>query len=77
MDALQDFGFAQGVVARLGVLIYPLDYFVATIAQLMAKKGDAPTGDARSATSASRYGVLVVTKDGRFIQTSTRGSIRR
>ncbi|MFI5041736.1 MAG: CoA transferase, partial [Acidimicrobiales bacterium] len=49
----------------------PMDYFVATIAQLMAKKGDKPTSDARSAMAASRYGVLVATKDGRFIQTST------
>jgi crotonobetainyl-CoA:carnitine CoA-transferase CaiB-like acyl-CoA transferase len=49
----------------------PIDYFVATIVQLMAKKGEAPAADTRSATAASRYGVLVVTRDGRIIQTST------
>jgi len=51
--------------------IDPLDYFVATIVQLMAKRGESPSADARAATAASRYGVLVATKDGRFIQTST------
>ena len=37
----------------------------------MAKKGEEPMSDARSATAASRYGVLLATTDGRFIQTST------
>jgi crotonobetainyl-CoA:carnitine CoA-transferase CaiB-like acyl-CoA transferase len=49
----------------------PVDYFVATIAQLMAKRGEAPALDARTGLAASRYGVLVCTRDGRFIQTST------
>jgi crotonobetainyl-CoA:carnitine CoA-transferase CaiB-like acyl-CoA transferase len=64
-------GRGQALDATLFAGLDPLDYFVATIAQLMNKKGDVPTADARSATAASRYGVLVVTKDGRFIQTST------
>ncbi|MCU1365628.1 MAG: putative CoA-transferase, partial [Ilumatobacteraceae bacterium] len=61
----------QSLDATLFAGLDPLDYFVATIAQLMAKQGNTPTADARSATAASRYGVLVVTRDGRFIQTST------
>ncbi len=64
-------GRGQSIDATLFAGIDPLDYFVATIVQLMAKKGETPAGDARSATAASRYGVLVVTRDGRFVQTST------
>ena len=64
-------GRGQALDATLFAGLDPLDYFVATIAQLMAKKGEAPMADARSAVAASRYGVLVVTKDGRFLQTST------
>src|SRR5271168_8326 len=37
----------------------------------MAKRGENPSADSRSATSASRFGVLLATRDGRFIQTST------
>ena len=36
-----------------------------------AKQGEAASADSRAATAASRYGVLVGDKDGRFIQTST------
>ncbi|HUF96814.1 MAG TPA: CoA transferase [Ilumatobacter sp.] len=64
-------GRGQTVGATLFAGLDPLDYFVATIAQLMAKKGEAPSADARSAMAASRYGVLLVTSDGRFLQTST------
>ena len=64
-------GRGQRLDATLVAGLDPVDYFVATIAQLMAKKGERPAMDARSATSSSRYGVLVATKDGRFIQTST------
>ena len=64
-------GRGQVLDATLFAGLDPLDYFVATIAQLMAKKGEAPMADARSATAASRYGVLLVTSDGRFVQTST------
>jgi crotonobetainyl-CoA:carnitine CoA-transferase CaiB-like acyl-CoA transferase len=39
--------------------------------QLTARKGEAPMLDAREQLAASRYGVLVCSKDGRFIQTST------
>src|ERR1700687_2553454 len=35
LHALQDFGFAQSVVARFGILIYPLDY-------LVVRRNDAP-----------------------------------
>ena len=64
-------GRGQALDANLVNGLEPLDYFVATIAQLMAKKGEEPMSDARSATAASRYGVLLATRDGRFIQTST------
>ncbi len=64
-------GRGQALDATLVSGLEPLDYFVATIAQLMAKKGEEPMSDARSATAASRYGVLLATRDGRFIQTST------
>lgn len=64
-------GRGQALDATLFAGLDPLDYFVSTIAQLMVKKGEAPSGDARTAMAATRYGVLVVTKDGRFLQTST------
>jgi crotonobetainyl-CoA:carnitine CoA-transferase CaiB-like acyl-CoA transferase len=38
---------------------------------VMAKRGEKPSADARAATAASRFGVLLVTRDGRFVQTST------
>ncbi len=64
-------GRGQLLDANLVNGLDPIDYFVATIVQLMAKKGDAGSSDSRALTSASRYGVLLVTSDGRFIQTST------
>jgi crotonobetainyl-CoA:carnitine CoA-transferase CaiB-like acyl-CoA transferase len=64
-------GRGQRLYATLVAGLDPVDYFVSTIVQLMAKQGDTPTGDARSAMAASRYGVLAATRDGRFIQTST------
>ena len=64
-------GSGQSLDATLVNGLEPIDYFVATIVQLMAKKGEAPEADTRSATAASRFGVLVVTRDGRIIQTST------
>lgn len=64
-------GRGQQLNATLYAGLEPIDYFVSTIVQLMTKKGEKPTADARSATSANRYGVLVATRDGRFIQTST------
>ncbi len=64
-------GRGQRLQSTLVAGMDPVDYFLTTVVQLMAKRGEAPALDARSATEASRYGVLVVTKDGRFIQTST------
>jgi crotonobetainyl-CoA:carnitine CoA-transferase CaiB-like acyl-CoA transferase len=64
-------GRGQALDATLVAGLDPIDYFVSTIVQLMAKKGEAPSADSRSATSASRFGVLLATRDGRFIQTST------
>lgn len=64
-------GKGQALDSTLFAGLDPIDYFVATVVQVMAKKGEKPSGDARSATSASRFGVLLVTRDGRFIQTST------
>jgi crotonobetainyl-CoA:carnitine CoA-transferase CaiB-like acyl-CoA transferase len=64
-------GRGQALDATLFAGLDPIDYFVATIAQLMAKRGEKPQADSRTASSASRFGVLVATRDGRFIQTST------
>jgi crotonobetainyl-CoA:carnitine CoA-transferase CaiB-like acyl-CoA transferase len=64
-------GRGQQLDATLVAGLDPIDYFVATIVQLMAKKGEKPSGDSRSLTGASRFGVLVASRDGRFIQTST------
>ena len=64
-------GRGQQLGATLVAGLDPVDYFVSTIAQLMVKRGEEPAIDARTAIGASRYGVLVATKDGRFIQTST------
>jgi crotonobetainyl-CoA:carnitine CoA-transferase CaiB-like acyl-CoA transferase len=64
-------GRGQQLGATMVGGLEPIDYFMATIVQLMKKKGvDAPM-DARDSTAASRFGVLVATRDGRFIQTST------
>ena len=64
-------GRGQALDATLVAGLDPIDYFVSTIVQLMAKKGESTSGDSRSLTGASRFGVLLVTRDGRFIQTST------
>lgn len=64
-------GRGQALDSTLVAGLDPIDYFVSTIVQLMAKKGEKASADARSATSASRFGVLLATRDGRFIQTST------
>jgi crotonobetainyl-CoA:carnitine CoA-transferase CaiB-like acyl-CoA transferase len=64
-------GRGQRLDATLVAGLDPIDYFVSTIVQLMAKKGESAGGDSRSLTGASRFGVLVATRDGRFIQTST------
>ena len=64
-------GRGQKLDATLVAGLDPIDYFVSTVVQLMAKKGESTGGDSRSLTGASRFGVLVATRDGRFIQTST------
>ena len=64
-------GRGQALDSTLVAGLDPIDYFVQTIVQLMAKKGETASGDARALTGASRFGVLLATRDGRFIQTST------
>ena len=64
-------GRGQQIDATLLSGIEPVEYFVSTVAQLMVKRGEEPAIDARTGIAASRYGVLVATDDGRFIQTST------
>jgi crotonobetainyl-CoA:carnitine CoA-transferase CaiB-like acyl-CoA transferase len=64
-------GRGQALDATLVAGLDPIDYFVSTVVQVMAKRGEKPSGDARAATSASRFGVLLATRDGRFVQTST------
>ena len=67
----QQTGRGQSLDATLVSGVDPLDYFVATIMQMMMKKGQDTNIDARSLTSASRYGVLLITRDGKLVQTST------
>jgi crotonobetainyl-CoA:carnitine CoA-transferase CaiB-like acyl-CoA transferase len=64
-------GRGQALDATLVAGLDPIDYFVSTVVQLMAKRGESTNADSRSTTSASRFGVLLATRDGRFIQTST------
>jgi crotonobetainyl-CoA:carnitine CoA-transferase CaiB-like acyl-CoA transferase len=64
-------GHGQQVAATLWAGLEPIDYFVQTLVQVMSKRGEKPTTDSRSSLAATRYGVLAVTKDGRFLQTST------
>ncbi|WP_396905610.1 CoA transferase [Mycolicibacterium phlei] len=46
-------GRGQALDSTLFAGLDPIDYFVSTVVQVMAKKGEKPSGDARSATSAS------------------------
>jgi crotonobetainyl-CoA:carnitine CoA-transferase CaiB-like acyl-CoA transferase len=64
-------GRGQALDATLVAGLDPIDYFVSTVVQVMAKRGEKPSADARAAMSASRFGVLLATRDGRFVQTST------
>jgi len=48
-------GRGQALDSTLFAGLDPIDYFVSTVVQLMAKRGEKPSGDARSATSASRF----------------------
>jgi crotonobetainyl-CoA:carnitine CoA-transferase CaiB-like acyl-CoA transferase len=69
---IRDFtGRGQRLDATMWAGLDPLDYYVAPVVQIGAKRGEKAATDARSVIGASRYGVLLVTKDGRFIQTST------
>ena len=67
----QTTGRGQAISTTMIGGLDPVDYFVSTIAQLMAKRGEEAALDARTGIAASRYGVLVITRDGRFVQTST------
>ena len=49
--------------------IEPIEYFVSVVSQLLVERGGAGDGR-RSGVPGSRYGVMVATRDGRFIQTS-------
>jgi crotonobetainyl-CoA:carnitine CoA-transferase CaiB-like acyl-CoA transferase len=64
-------GRGQRLGATLVNGLEPLEYFVGTIAQLMVKQGQQPTMDSRDTAAATRYGMLMITKDGRIVQTST------
>ncbi len=71
LHARETTGQGQSVGATLFTGIEPLDYFVQNIVQLMAKKGEKPSGDARSMMAASRFAMTFATKDSRFLITST------
>lgn len=64
-------GRGQALDSTLVAGLDPIDYFVSTVVQVMAKRGEKPSADARAANAASRFGVLLATRDGRFVQTST------
>jgi crotonobetainyl-CoA:carnitine CoA-transferase CaiB-like acyl-CoA transferase len=64
-------GRGQSVAATMFAGLDPIEYFVLNIVQTMAKRGEKPSSDARSALDASRYSMLFATKDSRFLQTST------
>lgn len=69
--AREQTGRGQALDATMFAGLDPLDYFVATIVQMMKKHGIEGGMDARAATASSRYGVLLATRDSRFVQTST------
>ncbi len=64
-------GRGQRVDATMVQGIDPVDYFATMIWQVATREGKPPPLDAAAALTANRYGLLVCTKDGRFIQTST------
>ncbi|HVV30072.1 MAG TPA: CoA transferase [Mycobacteriales bacterium] len=64
-------GIGQQLRSTLVAGLDPADYFMTTVFQLAAKRGETSGADPRSHLAASRYGVLVCTRDGRFVQTST------
>jgi crotonobetainyl-CoA:carnitine CoA-transferase CaiB-like acyl-CoA transferase len=69
--AREQTGRGQALRATLAAGFDPLDYFNTVLVQLEAKHQAAPDSVARAVAGASRFGVLLATRDGRFIQTST------
>ena len=63
-------GLGQRIGATMLSGIEPIEYFVSVVSQLLVKQGKKPAMDVRSGVPGSRYGVMVATRDGRFIQTS-------
>jgi crotonobetainyl-CoA:carnitine CoA-transferase CaiB-like acyl-CoA transferase len=64
-------GLGQSLDSTIFAGLEATDYMVSIILQLMAKRGEPVDANTRGPQEANRYGVLVATKDGRFIQTST------
>jgi len=64
-------GRGQSLGATLYAGLEPTEYMVSIMLQLMAKRGEPVDANTRGSQEANRYGVLVVTKDGRLIQSST------
>ncbi len=64
-------GLGQQIDATMLSGVEPLEYLVSVVTQLRVKRGEEAAMDVRSGVPGSRYGVLVATSDGRFIQTST------
>ena len=64
-------GRGQRVDTTLAQGLEPLDYFVAMIVQMAMRSGGTAATDPRAAMTATRYGVMVASSDGYFIQTST------
>ncbi len=65
-------GHGQRVDATLVQGLDPLDYFSLMITLMMRRAGNSGVADTKSGAMAfTRYGLLVGTRDGRFIQTST------
>jgi len=63
----EDTGRGQAVDVTLASGLEPVDYFMAIVHQLAARR---PAASAGSPQVISRYGVLLATQDGRLIQTS-------
>jgi crotonobetainyl-CoA:carnitine CoA-transferase CaiB-like acyl-CoA transferase len=66
----QTSGRGQRVSATMVAGLEPLDYFMQVVVQLMAMRGDTSVPLEPRAVAASRFGVLVCTRDGRYVQTS-------
>ncbi len=64
-------GRGQRVDTSLAQGLEPVDYFVAMVVQMAMRAGGTAATDPRAAMMATRYGLLAVSSDGYFIQTST------